>query len=245
MPVLMRAALFISRDDGHTWTELGALTAQPSRKDWCAGGGGLCLHTIIVDHSNPDRLWVGISAVGVFRSTDGGASWDLAVNGIAEIAGAAVPMYCIHKIVQHPTDANTLFMQFHGGVYVSRDGADSWQRIEHGLPSNFGFPMVITPRGTLLNAPLRSDEQRVFPDGDCALYRSTDAGATWRPTSAGLPDEPTFSAVLRDSMTVDQAGNVYVGTTNGRVFTSTDDGQSWSQLPGTLPRVLCVRALSN
>jgi hypothetical protein len=237
------AALFVSRDNARTWTELSGLTSLPSRKDWNAGGGGLCLHTILIDQANPRRIWVGISSVGVFRSDDAGETWVQKTDGIDPIPGAPTTAFCIHKIVQHPTRPDTLFMQFHGGVYVSRDGAEHWSRIEDGLPGNFGFPITITPRGTLIIAPLKSDEQRVFSEGRFAIYRSTDEGASWKPVTKGLPAEPTFSGILRDAMTTSADGQIFFGTTNGEVWTSNDDGESWSKLPALLPRVLMVRAV--
>ena len=240
------AALFVSRDDAATWTEVRSLSEFPTRKLWSAGGGGLCLHTILLDPTNADRMWVAISAVGVFRSDDGGATWQQKTNGLTTVYATPdepCPAYCVHRIVQHPAKPETLFMQFHGGVYVSRDAGDRWERIESGLPGNFGFPMVITPGGTLIIAPLKSDEQRVFADGRFAIYRSTDEGASWQPTDAGFPDEPTFSGVLRDAMYADAHGNAYFGTTCGQVFASQDEGATWQKLPGTLPRVLSVRAV--
>lgn len=240
------AGLFKSTDNGQTWIEVSALTNDAQRKNWFAGGGGLCLHTIIPDYSNPNRIWLGISAVGCFRTTDGGQTWTRQNIGLPHVAATPpepCPAYCVHRIVQHPTKPDTLFMQFHGGVYVSRDGAETWQKIEHGLPGNFGFPMVITASGNLFIAPLHSDEQRVFKDGHFAIYRSTDEGATWHPTAKGLPTEPTYTGVLRDSMCVGGEKSIFFGTTNGQVFASHDDGDTWHRLPGSLPRILSIRAV--
>ncbi|HQY87962.1 MAG TPA: hypothetical protein PK402_04845, partial [Tepidisphaeraceae bacterium] len=241
------AGLFITRDNCETWTEVDSLTKHPSRPSWMAGGGGLCLHTIIHDHSNPKRIWLGVSAVGVFKTEDGGATWETANNGISSVpTGSDDPgsVYCIHKIVQHPTDANRLFMQFHGGVYESADSAKSWQKREDGLTSNFGFPMVITPRGTQMIAPLKSDEQRYFDSGKFSVMRKTADESSWKSISKGLPTDPTFAGVLRDAMCVDRAGSAYLGTTSGQVALSNDDGESWRAIGAQLPRALCVRALT-
>ncbi|MGC4032148.1 MAG: MoaD/ThiS family protein [Tepidisphaeraceae bacterium] len=171
------AALFKSTDDGQSWNEVTSLTDHPGRPKWMPGNGGLCLHTIVHDYSNPNRIWLGISAVGVFKTEDAGQTWQAANDGLKSVAtGSDEPeaIYCIHKIVQHPTRPNTLYMQFHGGVYVTHDGAANWQECENGLPSNFGFPIVIMPDGTLMIVPLHKDERRYFPDGEAGVYRSTD-----------------------------------------------------------------------
>lgn len=242
------AALFVSKDDGESWQIVESLTNHPSRKGWMPGGGGLCLHTIVHDHANPNRMWLGISAAGVFKTTDGGASWGHANDGLQSVpTGSDDPstIYCIHKIVQHPAKPDSLFMQFHGGVYVSHDGAKSWQTHESGLKSNFGFPMVMTKDNTLVIAPLQSDGTRYFAEGKFSVYRSTDEANTWTQTTAGLPDSPTFTGVLRDAMCTDGGNGVYLGTMSGQLVASADAGASWQSIEASLPRVLCVRALAN
>ncbi|HEX8322913.1 MAG TPA: hypothetical protein VF595_03275 [Tepidisphaeraceae bacterium] len=239
------AALFRSADDGDTWQEVAALTAHPTRPQWQAGGGGLCLHTIVHDYSDPRRLWVAISAVGVLRTTDGGTTWSLANAGLSAVpTGTAEPQtaFCVHKMVQHPTWPDTLYMQFHGGVFVSTDGAITWQACENGLPGNFGFPMVILPDGTLVIAPLDSEEKRYFADGQAAVYRSTDGAQSWQPARSVI-DGRSYASVLRDAMATDGGRGVYLGTTSGEVAVSADAGQTWAALDVTLPRVLCVRAI--
>jgi photosystem II stability/assembly factor-like uncharacterized protein len=235
------AGLFVSRDKGKSWTELSSLTRDPSRAKWFPGNGGLCLHTILIDPKDKNRMWVGISAVGVFRTTDGGNSWTPCNKGLPNLAtGSDEPnaMFCIHKMVLDPQDSSTLYMQYHGGVMKSTDGADSWQKIESGLPGNFGFPMVITKAGELFVVPLKDDNRAMF-DGKFRVYRSTNGGKKWHALSKGLPTEPQFVGVLRDAMAVDsldEAG-VYLGTTMGEVYASPDTGDSWLRLPGTLPRI--------
>ncbi len=242
------AGLFVSRDQGASWQEVSAITRQPGRGEWFPGAGGLCLHTILIDPTNPRRMWVGISAVGAFRTEDGGATWQNLNRGLPSLpTGASTPeaMCCVHKMVLDPRDPSTIFMQYHGGVFRSGDGGDTWRAIEAGLNSNFGFPMVISPNGELFIAPLESDEQRFFPKGRAAIYRSADSGLTWQAHTDGLPTEPYFAGVLRDAMAVDclsQTG-VYVGTTAGDMFCSTDAGKSWRAMPGRLPRIATVHAM--
>jgi photosystem II stability/assembly factor-like uncharacterized protein len=243
------AGLFVSRDFGTSWQELESLTRTPTRKQWFPGAGGMCLHTILIDHSNPQRMWLGISAVGCFRTVDGGATWTNHNKGLPILATGAADesaACCVHKIVQHPAKADTLFMQYHGGVLKTDDGANTWQKIESGLPGNFGFPMVVTPQGEVLIAPLAGDTVRMFKDGRAAIYRSSDEGATWHESRVGLPAEPQHVGVLRDAMAVDDIKGhtgVYFGTTMGQIYASNDAGQSWQRLPGELPRVNSVRVM--
>jgi photosystem II stability/assembly factor-like uncharacterized protein len=242
------AALFESNDDGGSWSEVASLTSHPTRYAWQAGGGGLCLHTIVHDYSNPKRMWVGISAVGVFRTDDGGATWELKNKGLSYVPTGSVEtetLFCVHKIVQHKAEPNKLFMQFHGGVYASEDAGDTWQRREVGLPGNFGFPIVGLADGTLLIAPLESDMTRYFKDGESTIYRSTDEAKTWQPAAAPTGGGPVFAGVLRDAMAGLGDRHAFFGTTSGQVATSADSGRTWQRLDVTLPRVLCVRAIES
>lgn len=240
------AGLFVSRDRGGSWQELSALTGHSSRSNWFPGAGGLCLHTVLVDRDDPRRLWVGISAVGVFRTTDAGASWTLCNKGLPVLptgSDDASVACCVHKIVQDPARRDTLYMQYHGGVFRSTDGAESWQAIESGLSGNFGFPMVVSAAGELFVVPLHSDEQRFFRDGRFVVYRSRDRGETWQPLQQGLPQQAHYAGVLRDAMACDPLApaGVYVGTTMGELYASNDAGSSWTRLPGTLPRIQAVK----
>ncbi len=236
------AALFVSRDDGDTWSELTGLTRHPTRPRWMPGFGGLCLHSIVVDPANAQRLWVGISAVGVFRTDDGGKTWKLCNNGLHNVAPEFIKDAdlgrCVHKIVLDPSRPNSLAMQFHGGVFVTRDGADSWQRVSAGLPHDFGFPMAATLRD-LFVVPLLADNNRVVPDGALKVWRSRDRGRTWRALTKGLPQKEHFVGVLRDAMCADPLtpAGVYLGTTGGELFYSRDDGDSWTKLPASFPRI--------
>jgi photosystem II stability/assembly factor-like uncharacterized protein len=241
------AGLFASRDDGRTWHEMDGLTKHPSRKLWFPGNGGMCLHTILVDPANPRRLWVAASAIGVFRSDDAGATWVTCNRGLPTVpTGQPAELEvgrCVHKMVLDPHRPNTLYQQFHGGVFRSEDGGDSWQSIAAGLPGNFGFPMVVTTRGELFVVPLHSDEQRFMAKGALKVYRTRDRGRTWRALARGLPTDPHFVGVLRDAMAADplDPAGVYLGTTSGEVFASADAGDTWTRLPGNLPRITTVK----
>lgn len=239
------AGLFVSPDRGESWAELTGLTNHPTRPNWFPGNGGLCLHTILLDPNDPQRMWVAISAVGVFRTTDGGETWTVCNTGLPGVPTgmpASEVGRCVHKMVLDPRNTDTLYMQFHGGVFRSTDGADSWQPIEAGLPGNFGFPMVVTPRGDLFLIPLISDEQRYVRDGDLAVYRSQNGGAAWEATRQGLPEQQ-YVGVLRDAMAVDalEPAGVYFGTSMGEVYCSPDNGEHWERLPGQFPRITMLK----
>ena len=242
------AALFVSRDDGGTWSEMNGLTSHPTRPRWVPGNGGLCLHSIVVDRMNPRRLWVGISAVGVFRSDDAGETWKLCNNGLHNVAPDFVKDpdmgRCVHKLVLDPERPDTLFMQFHGGVFKSEDAAESWTRISSGMPHEFGFPMAVTPRGDLFIVPLLSDDNRVVPDGALKVWRSRDRGRSWRAMTNGLPQQEHYVGVLRDAMASDllSPAGIYFGTTMGELFHSIDDGETWHRLPAQFPRITALKA---
>jgi hypothetical protein len=242
------AALFVSRDDGQTWGELEGLSTHPTRPRWVPGFGGLCLHSVLVDPTNPRRLWVGISAVGVFRTENTGTTWQLCNEWLHNVAPEFVPDpemgRCVHKMVLDPQRPGVLYLQFHGGVFRSENAGDSWTRISAGLPHDFGFPMAISQRGDLFVVPLLSDENRVVPEGALKVWRSRDQGRSWRALTSGLPQKEHFVGVLRDAMTADafDPAGIYVGTTAGELFFSRDDGESWERLPGQFPRITSLRA---
>ena len=240
------AALFVSRDDGGTWRELTGLTKHPTRPRWTPGFGGLCLHSIVVDAANPRRLWVGISAVGVFRSDDAGETWQLRNEGLHNVAPEFIKDddlgRCVHKMVADPVTPGVLHLQFHGGVFTSANGGDSWQRISRGLPNDFGFPMAATPRD-LFVVPLIADDNRVVPNGALKVWRSRDRGRTWRALTKGLPQKEHYVGVLRDAMTSDPftPAGLYLGTTGGEIFHSKDDGDTWQKLPASFPRITTLK----
>jgi photosystem II stability/assembly factor-like uncharacterized protein len=236
------AALFVSRDDGATWSELTGLTNHPTRPRWVPGFGGLCLHSIVVDVENPRRLWVGISAVGVFRSDDGGETWKLCNEGLPNVAPDFIKDpemgRCVHKLVGDPERSGVLYLQFHGGVFKSENAGDAWTRISSGLPHDFGFPMAVTTRD-LFVVPLLADTNRVAPDGALKVWRTRDRGRTWRALTKGLPQKDHFVGVLRDAMASDPLtpSGIYFGTTGGELFYSKNDGDSWEKFPAQFPRI--------
>ncbi|MEE8143053.1 MAG: exo-alpha-sialidase [Planctomycetota bacterium] len=240
------AGLFRSADGGEKWEPVPALNDHPTRSAWFPGNGGLCALSVIIDPKNPQRLWCGISAVGVFRSDDGGASWSCKNDGVKVIIEDKEHKdigYCVHALAHDPDDANRIWRQEHTGMYRTTDGADTWQAIENGLPSGFGFPIVID-RNTkdIYAVPLEKDEYRFPIEGKLKVYRSRNAGDSWEPLSKGLPQERFYAGVLRSAMAVDNGSpsGVYVGTTAGTVHVSNDGGESWQTLPCTLPRILCM-----
>lgn len=243
------AGLFRSSDYGETWQPVDGLNEHPTRPGWEPGFGGLAAHKVVVDWANPDRAWVAISAVGVFRSDDGGATWVTKNAGMphtTETQEFEDIGHCVHCIVQDPTDADRLYRQEHRGVFRSDDGGDNWERIETGLPASFGFPIVLDREsGRLFVVPLESDENRLPIDGQFRIYRSDDGGESWDISGTGHPEAATFTAVLRGAMDADQRKGIYLGTTAGKVMATVDAGDTWTTLPGTLPRILSVRVLGS
>lgn len=243
------SALFRSEDGGRTYELVRALWDHPHRPEWGAGFGGQAVHTILPHPDDPGRVLVAMSTGGVYRTTDGGASWAPANKGIkAYFLPDPWPEFgqCVHKVARDGADPDRYYAQNHHGVYRTEDGGDTWQSIAEPLPADFGFPIVAHPRssGTLWTFPLVSDGQREPVDLRCRVFRSTDAGESWHPHQAGLPEEPFYSPVLRDAMCADDAepAGVYFGTRSGEVFASRDEGESWSSVATHLPDVLCVRA---
>jgi photosystem II stability/assembly factor-like uncharacterized protein len=242
------AGLFASDDDGESWQPVSALNDHRTRPSWFPGAGGLCAHSVLVDPARPERLWVGISAVGVWRSDDRGKSWQAKNDGVRNMAEDKEHPeigFCVHGLALDPTEPNRLYRQDHSGMYRSRDGGDTWEVNDAGLPSwGFGFPIAIDPHTrTLFSFPLESDEYRLPVDGQCRVYRSRDGGDSWEPTSRGLPGN-YYATVLRGGMAVDalDPAGVYIGSTSGDLFASSDGGESWQTLPCRLPRILNVKA---
>ena len=253
------AALYVSRDDGQTWAEVEGLSSHPSRPHWHPGGGGMCLHTILIDPTDADRMWVAISAVGVFGTTDGGRTWAAMNKGIAPMVTTGSPdenaMFCVHRMALDPTRPDRLFLQFHAhtmtpdkrrspGIYRSDDAGGTWTPIDGQLPDHFGFPLAVSRKGEVFAIPLKGDEDRTFTGGKAGVWRTRDAGARWERCEQGLAGERQFTGVLRDAMCADGGDpcGVYFGTSGGDVFASGDAGSTWRRLPGRLPRVLSVRA---
>lgn len=241
------AALFKSTDGGATWKELAGLREHRTGSQWTPGAGGLCLHTILLDPGNPERIFVAISAAGAFRSDDGGETWKTITKGLhsdympepeAEIG------HCVHRIAMHPANPDVLFMQKHWDVLRSDNAGDEWYEISGDLPSDFGFvvDMHAHDPDTVYVLPIKSDSEHYPPEGKLRVYRSRDGGKQWEALTKGLPQENVFHNVLRDAMCVDKAEpcGIYFGTTGGQVYASNDEGDSWTAIAENLPRVLSV-----
>ncbi|MGI8676056.1 MAG: WD40/YVTN/BNR-like repeat-containing protein [Nocardioidaceae bacterium] len=242
------SAFFRSEDRGETFAMVRPLWDHPHRTEWEAGAGGQAIHTVIPHPTDSDRVLVAMSTGGVYRTSDGGASWAPANTGIkAYFLPDPWPEFgqCVHKVASNPRAPDRLFAQNHHGVYRTDDGGDSWQSIADGLPCDFGFPIVVHPHRpeTVYLFPLVADSERIPPAARARVWRSDDAGDTWRELGTGLPDH-FYSAVMRDALCTDSAdpAGVYWGARDGSVFGSGDDGDSWSHLAAHLPDVLSMRA---
>lgn len=243
------AALFRSGDGGESWAPVQGLLDHPHRARWEPGGGGLCLHTIVLDPTDPDRMAVAISTGGVYRTDDGGATWHPRNRGVrAEFLPEKHPEFgqCVHKVVNHPARPERLFLQNHWGLYRSDDWGDSWTDVANGVPSDFGFAMEMHPHDpdTVYIVPLEADTFRVVPEARLRVYRTRDAGASWEALTGGLPQEEAFETVLRDALCTDGAATagLYFGTRSGKLYGSADEGERWMEMADALPPVVCVRA---
>ncbi len=243
------AALFRTTDGGVTWHELAGLRGHESGPNWAPGAGGMCLHTIVLDPADKNRIFCAISAAGTFRSDDGGDTWKPINQGLhsehipdptAEVG------HCVHRIAIHPSKPNTLFMQKHWDVMRSDDGGDSWREVSGNLPSDFGFPIAVHAHEpeTIYVVPILSDSLHYPPDGKLRVYRSRTGGEDWEALTNGLPQEHCYVNVLRDAMAVDTADpcGIYFGTTGGQVYASGDGGDHWEPIVRDLPAVLSVEA---
>lgn len=241
------AALFRSRDGGKTWHELAGLRGHESGPRWQPGAGGMCLHTIVIDQENPDRMFTAISAAGTFRTDDGGRSWAPINKGLrsefmpdptAEVG------HCVHRIAMHPSRPGVLFMQKHWDIMRSDDGGDSWTEVSGDLPSDFGFPIDVHAHEpeTIYVVPIKSDSEHYPPEGKLRVYRSRTGGHEWEPLTKGLPQQDCYVNVLRDAMAVDSLDpcGIYFGTTGGQVYASSDSGDRWEPIVRDLPAVLSV-----
>jgi photosystem II stability/assembly factor-like uncharacterized protein len=242
------AALFESRDAGETWRVVRGLLDHEHRTRWQPGGGGLALHTIVVDPTAPERMLVAISSGGVYRTDDGGKSWRARNVGVrAEFMPNKYPEFgqCVHKVVHHPSRPGRLFLQNHWGLYRSDDWGDTWHDVANGVPSDFGFAMQMHPHDadTVYIVPIESDEFRCVPEAKMRVYRTRDAGASWEPLANGLPQHDAYEVILRDSLAADamERAGVYVGTRSGKLYASADEGESWREVAAGLPSITCVK----
>ena len=243
--------LFESRDGGATWELNKAFWEQPTRPEWSPGAGGMCLHSIATWPGDPSRIALAISAVGVWLSDDGGETWRHGNKGMyprymPEEAREDTITLCVHNMHRAPTKPERLFMQFHGGVYRSDDAGESWTSIADGLPSDFGFPMVLDPDDpdSAYVIPLVADLDRVTPEGRVRVYETSDAGASWAARGDGLPSENAYLTILRQAFIADGSGpgmGLYFGATSGDVFGSGDAGATWFTAATKLPPVHSVR----
>jgi len=242
------ASLWESRDNGVTWELNAGMMAHPTRPTWNPGNGGLCLHTIVPDYSDRNRMWVGISAVGCMRSDDGGETWQHMNKGTrADFQPEKYPEYgqCLHRMVQHPTQPNVLYQQNHCGIYKTTNSGADWEDIRHELPSDFGFPIALDPHHPDTVFTVVEGEGRNNFGEQFTVYRTRDGGASWEPLTEGLPSGGNVRlGVLRHGMCSDRHDpfGIYVGTNTGQLFASMDGGDTWLLLADYLPSIYSVTA---
>lgn len=241
------AALFRTTDGGKSWHELPGLRNNETGPRWQPGAGGMCLHTILLDPTNPDRIYIAISAAGAFRSDDAGQSWKPINKGLYSkyIPDPTADVgHCVHHVAMHPSKPSTLFMQKHWDVMRSDDSGDSWQKISGDLPTDFGFVIDVHAHEpeTIYIVPIKSDSEHFPLDGQLRVYRSRTGGNSWEPLANGLPQQDCYVNVLRDAMAIDTLPScgIYFGTTGGQVYASPDSGDSWAPIVRDLPAVLSI-----
>ncbi len=245
------AALFRSTDGGASWQELSGLRQHPTGPLWQPGAGGMCLHTVLPDPTNAERVYIAISAAGVFRTDDGGQTWTPKNRGLTS-QGLSLPDpeaevgHCVHRLALHPDRPDVLFMQEHWDVMRSDDAGDSWHEISGNLPSDFGFPIHVHAHehepDTVYVVPIKSDSEHYPPEGKLRVYRSRTGGNEWEPLTQGLPQQDCYVNILRDAMAVDTLDpcGLYFGTTGGQIYCSADAGDRWEPIVRDLPRVQSV-----
>jgi photosystem II stability/assembly factor-like uncharacterized protein len=243
------AAIFRTTDGGQSWHELAGLRGHGTGPQWSPGAGGMGLHTILIDPTNPNRIYIAISAAGTFRTDDAGQTWQPINRGLksqyipdpdAEVG------HCVHRIAMHPSRPGVLFMQKHWDVMRSDNSGDSWHEVSGDLPTDFGFPIEVHAHepDTIYVVPITSDSLHYPPDGKLRIYRSRTGGNEWEPLTRGLPQENCYVNVLRDATSIDTLDpcGVYFGTTGGQVYASADGGDTWNAIVRDLPAVVSVEA---
>ena len=241
------AALFRSHDGGQSWQEMPGLRSAKGHL-WQPGAGGMCLHTILLDPSNPNRIYVAISAAGAFRTDDGGETWLPINQGLRSPFELPDPDaevgHCVHNLAMHPARPGVLFMQKHWDVLRSDNAGDMWREVSGNLPSDFGFPIAVHAHEpeTIYVVPIKSDSEHYPPEGKLRVYRSRSGGENWEALTAGLPQDNCYVNVLRSAMAVDRLDScgIYFGTTGGQVYVSPDAGDHWMPIVHDLPAVLSV-----
>jgi photosystem II stability/assembly factor-like uncharacterized protein len=241
------AAIFRSTDGARNWQELPGLRGHGTGPKWQPGAGGMCLHTIVLDPGNPQRMWIAISAAGAFRTDDGGKNWTPINRGLrsqyipdpnAEVG------HCVHHIAMSPKRPGVLFMQKHWDVMRSDNAGDQWTEVSGNLPTDFGFVIDVHAHEpeTIYVVPIKSDSEHYVHEGKLRVYRSRTGGNEWEALTKGLPQKDCYVNVLRDAMSVDSLDKcgIYFGTTGGQVYASADAGDSWNPIVRDLPAVLSV-----
>ena len=241
------AALFRSTDGGKSWQELNGLRTHPTSPSWAPGAGGLCLHTIKLHPTDPNRIFTAISAAGAFRSDDAGETWKTINHGLhsAQIPNPTAEVgHCVHRLAMHPSRPDTLFMQKHWDVMRTDDAGESWREVSGNLPTDFGFAIDVHAHEpeTVYVVPITSDSHHFVMDGKLRVYRSRSGGEEWEALTKGLPQSDCYVNVLRDAMAVDSMDScgIYFGTSGGQVYASNDAGDSWTAIVHDLPPVVSV-----